>query len=226
MDKAQVNNAKLQLSYAHLTAPISGRVGLRQVDQGNVVRANDSNGLVVITQQQPINVVFTLPEDNIQTLIQHKRRSDSISVIAYDREGKNKLAQGKLLAIDNQIDSTTGTLKLKAQFDNADNTLFPNQFVNIKMQLDTLKNATQVSSAAIQHDIQGSFVYVITTENKATIRRVKVADVQGDKVAVMENLAPNEWVVLEGVDKLREGSQVDVAQKDGQIIATEKNDKR
>lgn len=226
MDKAQVNNAKLQLSYAHLTAPISGRVGLRQVDQGNVVRANDSNGLVVITQQQPINVVFTLPEDNIQKLIQHKRRSDSISVIAYDREGKNKLAQGKLLAIDNQIDSTTGTLKLKAQFDNADNTLFPNQFVNIKMQLDTLKNATQVSSAAIQHDIQGSFVYVITTENKATIRRVKVADVQGDKVAVMENLAPNEWVVLEGVDKLREGSQVDVAQKDGQIIATEKNDKR
>jgi multidrug efflux system membrane fusion protein len=218
MDKAQVNNAKLQLSYAHLTAPISGRVGLRQIDQGNVVRANDTNGIVVITQLQPINVVFTLPEDNIQALMQRKHSNDSISVTAYDRAGKIKLAQGKLLAIDNQIDVATGTLKLKAQFDNIDNVLFANQFVNIKMQLDTLKNVTQVSSAAIQNDTQGAFVYVVTSEHKVAVRRVKVSEAQGDKIAVLENLSPNETVVLEGVDKLHEGSVVDVAQKDGQGV--------
>lgn len=225
MDKAQVNNAKLQLSYAHLTAPISGRVGLRQIDQGNIVRANDVNGLVVITQLQPINVIFTLPEDNIQALIQRKRSNDSISVTAYDRAGKLKLAQGKLLAIDNQIDATTGTLKLKAQFDNVDNSLFANQFVNIKMQLETLKDVTQVSSAAIQNDTEGAFVYVVSPEKKIAIRRVKVGESQGDKIAVLENLAANETVVLEGVDKLHEGSQVDVAQKDGQAIAEDPNNK-
>jgi multidrug efflux system membrane fusion protein len=225
MDKAQVNNAKLQQSYAHLTAPISGRIGLRQIDKGNIVRANDTNGLVVITQLQPINVIFTLPEDNIQALIKRRQSNDLISVTAYDRAGKIKLAQGKLLAIDNQIDVTTGTLKLKAQFDNIDGALFANQFVNIKMQLDTLKNVTQVSSAAIQNDLQGAFVYVVTPEKKVAVRRVKVGDAQGDKIAVLENLAPNEMVVLEGVDKLHEGSVVDVAQKDGQVLVQEKNDK-
>jgi multidrug efflux system membrane fusion protein len=139
-------------------------------------------------------------------------------VTAYDRAGKIKLAQGKLLAIDNQIDVATGTLKLKAQFDNIDNVLFANQFVNIKMQLDTLKNVTQVSSAAIQNDTQGAFVYVVTSEHKVAVRRVKVSEAQGDKIAILENLSPNETVVLEGVDKLHEGSVVDVAQKDGQGV--------
>ncbi len=219
MDTAQVNNAKLQLNYAHLTAPISGRVGLRQIDQGNIVHANDTNGLVVITQLQPINVVFTLPEDNIQALIKRKLSNESISVTAYDRAGKTKLAQGKLLAIDNQIDPATGTLKLKAQFDNDSEILFANQFVNIKIHLETLKDVTQISSAAIQNDTQGAFVYVVTPEKTVQVRRVTLGATEGDKVAITNNLAPNEIVVLEGVDRLHEGSQVDIAKKDGQAVA-------
>ncbi len=219
MDKAQVNNAKLQLTYAHLTAPISGQIGLRQIDQGNIVHANDTNGLVVITQLQPINVVFTLPEDTIQTLVKHKRNNESIRVIAYDRTEKIKLAEGKLLAIDNQIDLTTGTLKLKAQFDNHDATLFANQFVNIKMHLETLKDVTQVSSATIQNDMQGAFVYVVTPEKTVQIRRITLGAKEGDKVAITHNLAPNEIVVLEGLDRLHEGSQVEIAKKDGQPVA-------
>jgi multidrug efflux system membrane fusion protein len=219
MDKAQVNNAKLQLSYARLTAPISGRVGLRQIDQGNIVHANDANGLVVITQTQPINVVFTLPEDKVQSIIQRWRSHEPVIVSAYDRAGKNKLAEGKLLAIDNQIDSTTGTLKLKAQFDNTDSALFANQFVNIKMHLETLSGVTQVSSAAIQHDTQGAFVYLITPEKTVQIRRVTLGDTEGDKVVVLENLVANETVVIEGGDRLHELSKVDIAEKDGQAVA-------
>jgi multidrug efflux system membrane fusion protein len=219
MDKAQVNNAKLQLSYARLTAPISGRVGLRQIDQGNIVHANDANGLVVITQTQPINVVFTLPEDKVQSIIQRWRSHEPVIVSAYDRAGKNKLAEGKLLAIDNQIDSTTGTLKLKAQFDNTDSALFANQFVNIKMHLDTLTGVTQVSSAGIQHDTQGAFVYLIKPDKTVQIRRVTVGETENDKVVVTEGLVFNETIVIEGGDRLHEGDKVDVAEKDGQAIA-------
>ena len=219
MDKAQVNNAKLQLSYARLTAPIAGRAGLRQIDQGNIVHANDASGLLVITQLQPISVVFTLPEDKVQSIIQRWRNHEPVVVTAYDRMGKNKLAEGKLLAIDNQIDSTTGTLKLKAQFDNNDSALFANQFVNIKMHLETLSGVTQVSSAAIQHDTQGAFVYLITPEKTVQIRRVNLGETEGDKIVVKEGLAANETVVLEGGDRLHEGSQVDIAEKDGQDVA-------
>ncbi|MDO9198247.1 MdtA/MuxA family multidrug efflux RND transporter periplasmic adaptor subunit, partial [Rhodoferax sp.] len=219
MDKAQVNNAKLQLSYARLTAPIPGRVGLRQIDQGNIVHASDANGLVVITQLQPITVVFTLPEDQVQAVIQRWRTNEPVSVAAYDRAGKIKLAEGKLLALDNQIDPTTGTLKLKAQFDNNDRSLFANQFVNIKMHLDTLHGATLVSSAAIQHDTQGAFVYVVNREKTVQLRRVTLGPTEADKVVVLSNLAADETVVVEGVDRLRAGSQVDIARKDGQAVA-------
>lgn len=219
MDRAQVNNAKLQLSYAKLTAPIAGRVGLRQIDQGNIVHANDASGLVVITQLQPINVVFTLPEDKVQAVIQRKSGKETVKIEAYDRAGKAKLAEGKLLAVDNQIDPTTGTLKLKAQFDNRDNTLFANQFVNVKMHLDTLSGVTQVSSAAVQHDTQGAFVYVVGAEKTVQVRRVTLGPTEGDKVAVLENLSSGETVVIEGTDRLREGGQVDVAEKDGQAVA-------
>lgn len=219
MDKAQVNNAKLQLSYAHLTAPISGQVGLRQIDQGNIVHASDANGLVVITQLQPISVVFTLPEDKIQSVIKRWRTNEAVKIEAYDRAGKNKLANGKLLALDNQIDSTTGTLKLKAQFDNNDRTLFANQFVNIKMHLDTLHDATLVSSAAIQNDTQGAFVYVVGQDKTVQIRRVTLGPTDADKVVVLTNLAANETVVVEGIEQLHEGSKVDIAQKDGQAVA-------
>lgn len=228
IDRSAVNNAKLQLDYARLTAPISGRVGLRQIDQGNMIRANDTNGLVVITQLQPINVVFTLPEDKVQSLIQRWRSNAPIAIDAYDRAGKVKLAQGKLTAIDNQIDSTTGTLKLKAQFDNNERTLFANQFVNIKMHLDTLPNATIVSSAAIQNDTQGAFVYVVTPENKAQLRRVTLGpgETEDGHVAVLSNLAANEVVVVEGIDRLKDGSGVDVAQKNGEAVAASPENQR
>ena len=219
MDRAQVNNAKLQLSYSRLTAPITGRVGLRQIDQGNIVHANDTNGLVVITQLQPISVVFTLPEDKVQPVIKRFRSNEPVIITAYDRSGKNKLAEGKLLAIDNQIDTTTGTLKLKAQFDNTESTLFANQFVNIKMHLETQPNVIQVSSAAIQQDSEGPFVYVVKADNTVQIRRVKVGATEADKVIIENNLAPNETVVVEGVYRLHEGSKVDVAKKDGLAVA-------
>lgn len=223
MDKAQVNNAKLQLGYARLTAPISGRAGLRQIDQGNIVHANDANGLVVITQLQPINVVFTLPEDQVQSVIQRWRSNEPVNVAAYDRAGKTKLADGKLLAVDNQIDPTTGTLKLKAQFGNNEGMLFANQFVNIKMHLDTLPGVTVVSSAAIQHDTQGAFVYVVGPEKTVQMRRITEGPSEADKVAVLGNLAAGETVVVEGVDRLHEGSQVDIAQKDGLAVAADPN---
>jgi len=219
MDKAQVNNAKLQLSYAKVTAPIPGRVGLRQIDQGNIVHANDTNGLVVITQLQPISVVFTLPEDKVQAVVQRWRANEPVTVEAYDRAGKIKLAEGKLLAFDNQIDSTTGTLKLKAQFDNNERSLFANQFVNIRMHLDTLKDATLVSSAAIQHDTQGAFVYVVDPQLTVQVRRVTLGPTEADKAVVLSNLAANETVVVEGIDRLRDGGRVDIARKDGQAVA-------
>jgi multidrug efflux system membrane fusion protein len=219
MDKALVNNAKLQLSYAHLTAPIAGRVGLRQIDQGNIVHANDANGLVVITQLQPINVVFSLPEDKIQSVVQRFHSNQTVNVVAFDRAGKTQLANGKLLALDNQIDPSTGTLKLKAQFDNSDNSLFANQFVNIRMHLDTLHNVTLISSAAIQHDSQGPFVYLVKPDQTVEQRRVTLGGTEGDRVAILANLAANQSVVIEGVDRLRDGSKVDIAQKDGVAVA-------
>ena len=219
MDKAQVDNAKLQLSYTRLIAPIPGRVGLRQIDQGNIVHPSDANGLVVITQLQPISVVFTLPEDQVQPVTQRWRSNEPVIVEVYDRAGKSKLAEGKLLAIDNQIDPTTGTLKLKAQFDNNEGTLFANQFVNVKMHLETLHDATLVSSAAIQHDTQGAFVYVVKPDKTVQIRRVTLGATEAEKVVVQNNLAANEKVVIEGTDRLHEGSLVDIAQQDGQAVA-------
>lgn len=219
MDNAQVANAKLQLDYAKVKAPISGRVGLRLIDQGNIVHANDANGLVVITQTQPIAVVFTLPEDKVPVIVKRWHSNEPVNVEAYDRAGKIKLADGKILAVDNQIDPTTGTVKLKAQFDNTDQSLFSNQFVNIRMHLDTLKDATLVSSAAIQNDTQGAFVYVINKDNTVQIRRVTLGPTEADKVVVLSNLAANETVVVEGIDRLKEGGKVDIAQKDGQAVA-------
>jgi membrane fusion protein, multidrug efflux system len=220
IDQSQVNNAKLQLSYAKLTAPISGRVGLRQIDQGNIIHANDANGLVVITQLQPINVVFTLPEDKAPALMAAWRNRQALDVTAYDRAGKHKLAEGKLTAIDNQIDTSTGTLKLKAQFENNAGTLFANQFVNIKMRLDTLTGVTLIPSAAIQHDAEGPFVYVVNQEKIAQIRHISLepGETEDGKVAVLSNLASNESVVTVGTDRLKEGSKIDIAENNGQAV--------
>lgn len=219
MDRAQVNNAKLQLTYARVTAPISGRVGLRQIDQGNIVHASDANGLVVITQLQPIDVVFTLPEDKLPAAIARWRSNPDIKVEAYDRSGKIKLAEGKLKAIDNQIDPTTGTIKLKAQFDNREQTLFSNQFVNIKMQLDTMNDAVQVSTAAIQRDNEGAYLYVVGADQTVKQRRVTLGPTEGDSVVVLSNLAAAEVVVVDGFDRLKGGAKVDIAEKDGAAVA-------
>jgi membrane fusion protein, multidrug efflux system len=213
IDRAQLDNAKLQLSYARITAPVAGRIGLRLVDQGNMVRASDLNGLAVITQIQPISVVFTLPEDQVPAVMRRWRSADAIGIDAYDRAGQLKLASGKLLAVDNQIDASTGTLKLKAQFDNEDRTLFANQFVNIKMRLDTLRAVTLAPSAAIQHGANGAFVYWVKDDNTVSVRPVKTGPSDGESIAIPEGLAPNQKLVIDGADKLREGSQVNVIDK-------------
>ncbi|MGZ8918030.1 MAG: MdtA/MuxA family multidrug efflux RND transporter periplasmic adaptor subunit [Methylobacter sp.] len=210
-DRGQVENAKLQLSYSRITAPVTGRLGLRLVDQGNIVQASDANGLVVITQIQPIAVVFTLPEDDLPAVMNRLQTGESLPIEAYDRRSKIKLAQGHLVAVDNQIDPTTGTIKLKGQFDNEDTILFSNQFVNVRMILNTLRGVTIIPASAIQRGIPGAFVYVVVKENHSvTVRPVKLGPTEGEKVAVLEGLEPNELIVVDGADKLREGAKVEL----------------
>ncbi|MFI3188997.1 multidrug transporter subunit MdtA [Crenothrix sp. D3] len=207
-DKAVVANAKLQLSYTKITAPISGRLGLRLVDQGNMIKASDASGLAVITQVQPIAVVFTLPEDALPAVMPSLNTGKSLAVEAFDRGGKNKLATGQLLAVDNQIDPSTGTVKLKSQFINTDGALFVNQFVNVRMLMNTLHSIPVIPSSTVQTGEKGSFVYVLKDDQTVTVRSVKLGTVQGENVAVMEGLKANELVVIDGTDKLREGAKV------------------
>jgi multidrug efflux system membrane fusion protein len=207
---AQVSNAKLQLSFTKIVAPISGRLGLRQVDVGNLVRSGDANGIVVITQMQPISVIFTVPEIELPAVLDAMRSKDSPTVEAWDRAETTLLATGTLETVDNQIDTTTGTIKLRAMFRNTDEKLFPNQFVNINLKLSTLRAATVVPAAAIQRASFGTFVYVIKPDNKATIRKVTLGVSEGDRVAVTEGVEPGERIVLEGVDALQEGVTVEV----------------
>lgn len=208
-DQAQIDTAKLNLTYCHITAPISGRVGLRQVDQGNYVQVGDTNGLVTLTQLQPITALFTLPEDDLPAIMKRLNEGAELTVTAYDRNQSTKLAEGKLVSVDNQIDPATGTIKLRAQFDNNDNILFPNQFVNITLLVDTLHDTILVPSAAIQRGAPGIFVYVIK-DNKASLRVVKIGPTQNDQVAVTDGLNADEQVVVDGADKLRDGTQVTV----------------
>jgi len=209
VDQAAIDNARLQLIYSRITAPISGRLGLRQVDPGNMVRAGDANGLVVITQLQPIGAVFTIPEDSLPPVMKKLRAGEKLAVDAYDRSDKVKLASGSLLTADNQIDSATGTVKLKAQFANDEMALFPNQFANVRMLLEVKRDATLVPSAAIQRGTPGTFVYVVKPDNTVTVRVVKQGPVQGENVSIEEGLAPGEMVVVDGADKLREGAKVE-----------------
>jgi multidrug efflux system membrane fusion protein len=207
-DQAMVDNARLLLSYARITAPISGRLGLRQVDAGNIVHAADANGVVVITEVQPITVVFTLPQDNLPALMQRMKSNAKLAVEAWDRGFRVKLGSGELLTVDNVIDITTGTVKLKAKFANADLALFPNQFVNARMLLDTRKGVVIIPSAALQRGSQGSFVYVVKDDNTVSVRPVKLGPSDGERVAVESGLAASERVVVDGMDRLREGARV------------------
>ncbi|MDD5330374.1 MAG: MdtA/MuxA family multidrug efflux RND transporter periplasmic adaptor subunit [Sulfuricella sp.] len=210
-DQGQVDNARLQLAYTRITAPIGGRVGLRQIDPGNIVHATDANGLAVITQLQPITVVFTLPEDNLPTVMRRLQAGEKLPVAAYDREHKARLAEGALLTVDNQIDAATGTVKLKALFPNTDNALFPNQFVNARMLVDTRRNVLLTPTAAIQRGVQGTYVYVVKADRTVTVRPVKIGPAEGENVAIDSGLALGEQVVVDGADKLREGAKVELA---------------
>src|SRR5579864_6347090 len=207
-DQAQIDNAKLQIVYCHITAPFSGRVGLRQVDPGNIVHASDTNPMLILTQLQPIAVIFTLPEDQLQTVAKHMRNS-TLEVDAFSRDDQTKLAVGKLLTIDNEIDTSTGTAKLKAVFDNKDNQLWPNQFVNADLLLETRKNATVVPTAAILRGPQGPFVYTVNPDKTVQDKAVTIALTQGDVTVVTDGVSPGDTVVTDGQDKLQRGSHIE-----------------
>ena len=215
VDHATVDSARLQLVYSRITAPISGRLGLRQVDLGNIVRAGDANGLVVITQLQPITVIFSIPEDSLPAVMKKVQAGDKLPVTAFDRAGKILLATGALLTVDNQIDPATGTVKLKAQFANQDLSLFPNQFVNVRLLVDTKVGATVVPAAAVQRGTPGTFVYAVDAETKVvSVRKVKLGPTQGDTVSIEEGVQPGTLVVVDGADKLREGAVVEMVVRD------------
>ena len=209
-DQGQIDNVKLQLVYCHITAPISGRVGLRLVDPGNIVHANDVNGLVVITQLQPITVIFPIPEDSLPQVLTRLKTGEHLPVEAYDREMRQRLAVGSLLTVDNQIDPTTGTVRLKAIFPNERNELFPNQFVNARLLVDVRRGATAVPAPAIQRGPQGSFVYVVKADLIAVVRPVTVGEIQGGEASIKTGLSPGELVVVDGADRLREGTRVEL----------------
>nr|WP_314365346.1 MdtA/MuxA family multidrug efflux RND transporter periplasmic adaptor subunit [uncultured Achromobacter sp.] len=209
-DQANVDNAKLQLDYARITAPISGRLGLRQVDRGNLVSSSDTNGLVVITQTQPISVVFTLPETQLPEVRGEIAAGRTLAVDAYDRADTRRIATGVLETLDNQIDVTTGTLKLKAKFENADDALFPNQFVNVRLHVLTRKDVTAVPTAAIQQGSAGAFVFLVQPDNTIAVRQVKLGAINNGMVAVNEGLQPGDRVVTEGTDRLRAGAKVEI----------------
>ncbi|HEX3352667.1 MAG: efflux RND transporter periplasmic adaptor subunit [Terriglobales bacterium] len=207
-DEAQISSAKLNLVYCHIMSPITGRIGLRLVDVGNMVHATDTNPLLVITQLQPIAVVFTLPEDNLPTVASHMHQG-ALQVEAYSSDDQTKIATGKLLTIDNQIDLTTGTGRLKAMFDNEDNALWPNQFVNARLLLDIHKNATVIPSVAVQNGPQGSYVFVVKPDKTAEVRPVTVSFTQNNVASIASGIAPGDVVVIDGQDKLQAGSKVD-----------------
>jgi membrane fusion protein, multidrug efflux system len=207
-DQAAIDTAKLQLTYSRITSPISGRIGLRLVDQGNMIRAADQNGLAVIMQLQPIAVLFSIPQDNLPPVLKKMRSGQPLAVELYNRDMGQKLATGTLLTIDNQIDPNTGTLRCKAVFPNEDNALFPNQFVNARLLVDTKQGATLVPTAAIQRSPQSTFVYVVKDDSTVEVRNVVVGPTEGDQTAIDSGLAPGEVVVTEGVDRLQRGTKV------------------
>ena len=207
-DQGQIDSAKLNLTYCRITAPISGRIGLRLVDPGNIVHASDTNGLLVITQLQPISVIFTISEDQLPAVLQKVRAGQRLEVDAYDKAMTAKIAQGSLTTLDNQIDQSTGTLRLRATFDNRDHALFPNQFVNARLLVQEKRGVTLLQNAAVQRNTQTTYVYLVKPDNTVTIRQVEVGTTEGDESEITSGLAPGDMVVMTGVDKLQEGSKV------------------
>jgi multidrug efflux system membrane fusion protein len=207
-DQAQIDSAKLNIVYCHITAPFSGRVGLRQVDSGNIVHASDANPMLILTQLQPIAVIFTLPEDVLPSVAQQMKRG-TLEVDAFSRDDQTKLATGKLQTIDNQIDPATGTAKLKAVFDNRDSKLWPNQFVNADLLLETRKNSTVVPTASVLRGPQGPYVYAMNADKTVQDKPVVISLTQGDTTVVTSGVNPGDTVVTDGQDKLQRGSHIE-----------------
>jgi membrane fusion protein, multidrug efflux system len=214
-DQGTIDSAKLQIVYSHVTAPITGRVGLRLVDMGNIVHATDTTGLLVITQLQPIAVIFSLPQDQLSQVLSKLHGKQQLPVDAYDRDDTTKVATGKLLTIDNQIDTTTGTYKLKSEFSNEKETLFPNQFVNVHLLVDTKRNLTVVPSPAIQRGPQGTYVYLAQKDNSVKIQPVTIALSSGNSTGIASGLQPGDNVVVDGQDKLQDGSKIEARSPTG-----------
>ncbi|SPA46520.1 MdtA/MuxA family multidrug efflux RND transporter periplasmic adaptor subunit [Cupriavidus taiwanensis] len=208
-DQGNVANARLQLGYTRIVAPVSGRIGLRQVDPGNIVNTSDTNGIALITQIQPIAVMYTIPEDNLPSVLKKLNAGEKLPVQAWDRQVRNQLGEGTLLTTDNQIDTTTGTVKLKAVFPNADGMLFPNQFVNVRTRVDTLRDATVIPVAAVQRGQQGTFVYTVDQASKVKVQVVELGPGDGSRTAVLKGLEPGQRVVVDGADRLKEGMTVE-----------------
>jgi multidrug efflux system membrane fusion protein len=208
LDQGQIEAAKVNLAYCKIAAPVTGRVGLRLVDPGNIVQTADTTGLVVITQMDPISVIFTISEDQLQAVLKKMATGQTLEVDAYDRDAHTKLAQGSLTTIDNQVDPTTGTLKLRATFDNVKVTLFPNQFVNARLLVQEKRGVTLVPTAAVQRNSQATYVYVVKADSTVTVRPITIGTTEGNDSEVTVGLAPAEVVVMTGVDKLQEGTKV------------------
>ncbi len=217
-DQGAIDNARLQLTYARITAPIAGRIGLRQVDPGNMVHASDANGLVSIAQVKPVTVIYPVPEDNVPRIVKRMQGGQDVAVDAYDRGGKSRLATGRLLTLDNQIDTATGTVKLKAEFPNLDGALFPNQFVNVRMAVETRQDATLVPTAAIQRGAPGTFVFLVKEDKSVAVTPVKLGTVEGETAEVQSGLAPGNLVVVDGADKLRDGSKVELVDPNARAV--------
>ena len=220
-DEAAVASAQLQLNWSRITAPIDGRVGLKQVDIGNQISSGDTTGIVVLTQTHPIDVVFTLPENQIATVVQAQKAGKKLVVEAWDRTNKQKISEGSLLSLDNQIDVTTGTIKLKARFTNQDDALFPNQFVNARMLVDTEQNAVVIPTAALQMGNEGHFVWVLNDENKVSKHTVTPGIQDSLKVVINAGLSAGDRVVTDGIDRLTEGAKVEVVEAQDAATAAE-----
>jgi multidrug efflux system membrane fusion protein len=209
-DQGQIQAVRLNLSYCQITAPITGRIGLRLVDPGNIVNASDAAGLLVITQIDPISVIFTIAEDQLPQVLGKQRDKQMLQVDAYDREMKHKVAQGILTTIDNQIDQSTGTVRARATFDNKNSSLFPNQFVNARVLVQEKRNVVLLNSAAVQRSSNGTFVYLVNPDSTTTVRNITLGTSEGDDTEVTSGLVAGDTVVLSGADKLQEGSHVNV----------------
>ena len=208
LDQAQVDQQKLNVIYCHIVSPVTGRIGLRLVDPGNYVQASNSTGLAVVTQLQPITVIFPIPEDDLSDIVPSLYSGGTFQVTAYDRANVKLLAVGRVTALDSQIDTTTGTVKVRAQFDNADNALFPNQFVNAQLLVKTLNNVVTVPTAAIQRGAPGAYVYVINANNTVSVQPITVGPTDGPMAAVASGLSAGQRVVVDGLDRLRDGARV------------------